>query len=92
MGGSIGLDYKAALNILGLIGFAALFALTVRRGATDPVCGMTVDRSKALSVEHGGTHLLLLRAGLPHAFRARSRRFHRRRPARTGARPPSLKV
>ena len=54
MGGSIGLDYKAALNILGLIGFAALFALTVRRGATDPVCGMTIDRAKALSVAHGG--------------------------------------
>ena len=26
--------------------FAALFALTVRRGATDPVCGMTVDRAQ----------------------------------------------
>jgi uncharacterized membrane protein YraQ (UPF0718 family)/YHS domain-containing protein len=54
MGGNIGLDYKAVLNALGVVAFAALFALTMRRGATDPVCGMTVDRGKALSLEHGG--------------------------------------
>ena len=34
--------------------FAALFYLTVRRGATDPVCGMKVDRSKALRAVHAG--------------------------------------
>ena len=45
--GSIGLDYKLVLNVLALAVFAALFALTARRGATDPVCGMTVDRAKA---------------------------------------------
>ena len=28
--------------------FAALFWLTVRRGATDPVCGMRVDRATAV--------------------------------------------
>jgi len=28
--------------------FAALFTLTVRRGATDPECGMKVDRAAAL--------------------------------------------
>jgi uncharacterized membrane protein YraQ (UPF0718 family)/YHS domain-containing protein len=50
----IGLDYKLVLNLLGLLVFAALIALTLRRGATDPVCGMTVDRSKALSMERGG--------------------------------------
>jgi YHS domain-containing protein len=42
------------LNALGVVAFAALFALTMRRGATDPVCGMTVDRGKALSLEHRG--------------------------------------
>ncbi len=52
--GSIGLDYKLALNLLGLVVFAALFWMTARRGATDPVCGMKVDRSKALRLEHGG--------------------------------------
>jgi hypothetical protein len=31
-----------------------LFALTVRRGATDPVCGMTVDRGKALTMHVDG--------------------------------------
>ena len=34
--------------------FAALFWLTARRGATDPVCGMKVDRSKALRAVHAG--------------------------------------
>jgi len=48
------LDYKLVTNILGFAIFAALFALTVRRGATDPVCGMKVDRSKAITVEHAG--------------------------------------
>jgi YHS domain-containing protein len=52
--GSIELDYKLVLNILGLAIFAALFYLTARRGSTDPVCGMKVDRSKALTVEHAG--------------------------------------
>ena len=34
-----------------------LIGLTVRRGATDPVCGMTVDKGSALRLEHDGhTH------------------------------------
>ncbi len=53
--GSVQLDYKLVLNVIGLVVFAALFRLTARRGATDPVCGMKVDRSKALRVEHDGT-------------------------------------
>jgi hypothetical protein len=52
--GSIELDYKLVLNVIGLIAFGALLFLTVRRGATDPVCGMTVDRSKALTATHDG--------------------------------------
>ena len=52
---SIQLDYKLVLNVLGLVVFAALFGLTMRRGATDPVCGMRVDRAKAPRLEHGGT-------------------------------------
>ena len=52
--GSVELDYKLALNILGLVAFIALFALTVRRGATDPACGMKVDRSKAKTLECDG--------------------------------------
>jgi uncharacterized membrane protein YraQ (UPF0718 family)/YHS domain-containing protein len=52
--GSIALDYKLALNVVGLAIFAALMGLTVRRGATDPVCGMKVDRDKAVTLEHDG--------------------------------------
>src|SRR4051794_7906848 len=52
--GSIELDYKLVLNVLGTVIFAALFYLTVRRGSTDPVCGMKVDRSRAVRLEHAG--------------------------------------
>jgi YHS domain-containing protein len=51
---SIQVDYKLALNLLGAAIFAAMFWLTARRGATDPVCGMKVDRSKALAESYGG--------------------------------------
>ena len=50
--GAIQLDYKLVLNAVGLVIFLALFGLTMRRGATDPVCGMKVDRAKALRLEH----------------------------------------
>jgi YHS domain-containing protein/uncharacterized membrane protein YraQ (UPF0718 family) len=53
--GAIQLDYKLVLNILGVVIFVALFGLTMRRGAKDPVCGMTVDRTTALRAELGGT-------------------------------------
>jgi uncharacterized membrane protein YraQ (UPF0718 family)/YHS domain-containing protein len=52
--GSIEVDYKLVLNALATLVFAALFGLTLRRGATDPVCGMTVDKRRALHAEHGG--------------------------------------
>jgi uncharacterized membrane protein YraQ (UPF0718 family)/YHS domain-containing protein len=51
---SISLDYKLVLNVLGVAIFAALFWLTARRGATDPVCGMKVDKSQAVTKEFGG--------------------------------------
>jgi YHS domain-containing protein len=55
--GSVSFDYKLWLNVLGLVVFAALFSLTIRRGATDPVCGMRVDRAKALRSDAlGGAH------------------------------------
>jgi hypothetical protein len=52
--GSVQVDYKLALNVLGTLIFVALFALTARRGATDPVCGMKVDRSKAVTASRDG--------------------------------------
>jgi uncharacterized protein len=52
---SVEFDYKVVLNVIALVVFAALFLLTVRRGTTDPVCRMKVDRAKALTAEHAGT-------------------------------------
>jgi uncharacterized membrane protein YraQ (UPF0718 family)/YHS domain-containing protein len=52
--GSISVDYKLFLNILGVGVFCVLFWLTRARGATDPVCGMKVDRTKALAETVGG--------------------------------------
>ncbi len=49
--GSVKLDYKLVTNVLGAAVFLALFALTIRRGATDPVCGMKVDRAHAITRE-----------------------------------------
>jgi len=51
---SIQVNYKLALNVLGFVIFAVMFWLTARRGATDPVCGMKIDREKALSREIAG--------------------------------------
>ncbi|MFZ0384366.1 MAG: permease [Solirubrobacteraceae bacterium] len=54
---SIRVDHTLVLDVLCLAVFAALFALTIRRGVRDPVCGMQVDRAKAVRLEHGGrTH------------------------------------
>ena len=55
--GAIEVDYKLVLNVLATVVFAGLVALTLRHGATDPVCGMNVDRRKALRLERDGrTH------------------------------------
>jgi uncharacterized membrane protein YraQ (UPF0718 family)/YHS domain-containing protein len=50
-------DYKLFTNILGTIVFLALFALTMRRGATDPVCGMKVDKARAIHIDVEGETL-----------------------------------
>jgi uncharacterized protein len=55
--GSVKLDYKLVTNAIGAAIFLALFALTVRRGATDPVCGMKVDRDRAITRERAGKTL-----------------------------------
>ena len=73
--GTIQLDYKLALNALGTVIFLALFWLTRARGVTDPVCGMKVDRAKALREEIDGEAVYFCSEGC----RAR---FERARPAR----------
>jgi uncharacterized membrane protein YraQ (UPF0718 family)/YHS domain-containing protein len=66
--GSVGLDYKLVLNVIALAVFAALFALTARRGATDPVCGMTVDRAKAATLEVDGRTLYFCSEHCRHTY------------------------
>ena len=73
--GMIGLDYKLALNALGLAVFAALIAVTMRRGTTDPVCGMTVDRAKAVTAEHDGRSFSFCSAGCREDFGSEPDRY-----------------
>ncbi len=68
--GSVELNYKLALNILGLAIFATLFWLTRTRGATDPVCGMKVDRAKAVTKDFGGETFYFCSEHCLHAFEA----------------------
>jgi uncharacterized membrane protein YraQ (UPF0718 family)/YHS domain-containing protein len=74
---SVQLDYKLALNLLGVAIFAAMFWLTARRGATDPVCGMRVDRAKAVTKEFGGETYYFCSDHCLHAFDAGSEHGHR---------------
>jgi uncharacterized protein len=69
--GSIGLDYKLVLNVLALAIFAGLIALTARRGATDPVCGMSVDRAKAKTLDDGGRTVYFCSEHCRHAYESR---------------------
>ena len=68
--GQITVNYKLFLNVLGLVIFAALFWITARRGATDPVCGMTVDRSKAVTAAVGGETLYFCSDGCRQTYEA----------------------
>jgi YHS domain-containing protein len=65
---SIKIDYKLFTNILGLAVFATLFALTMRRGASDPVCGMKVDRAKAVRMDFAGQTFYFCSRHCAHAF------------------------
>jgi uncharacterized protein len=65
---SIKVDYKLFTNILGGVIFAVLFALTMRRGASDPVCGMRVDRDKAVRMEFAGETFYFCSEHCAHAF------------------------
>jgi uncharacterized membrane protein YraQ (UPF0718 family)/YHS domain-containing protein len=67
---SIGLDYKLPLNALGAIVFASLFWLTFHRGATDPVCGMSVSRGTELTSRYEGKTYYFCGAGCKAAFDA----------------------
>jgi YHS domain-containing protein len=75
--GAVELDYKLILNLIGLVVFATLFGLTVRRGATDPVCGMKVDRAKALRLEYAGRTYFFCSEDCMHAFEREQERYIR---------------
>jgi len=69
-------NYTTWLNILFLGVAAALVGLTLRRGAKDPVCGMTVDRTKsAWRSEAGGRTFVFCGAGCKQRFDAEPERF-----------------
>ncbi|MDQ2759806.1 MAG: permease [Actinomycetota bacterium] len=67
---SLKIDYKLFLNLLGLAIFAAFFWLTARRGATDPICGMKVDRAKAIKKQIAGETFYFCSVHCLHAFEA----------------------
>jgi uncharacterized membrane protein YraQ (UPF0718 family) len=75
--GSIRVDYKFALNILAVAIFGVLFWLTARRGVTDPVCGMKVDREKAVTKEFGGETYYFCSTHCLHAFEADPDQYRR---------------
>jgi uncharacterized protein len=73
--GAVHVDYKLALNVLGAAIFVALFWLTVRRGETDPVCGMKVDRAQAMTrTTDGGATAYFCSAHCAEAFDRRGER------------------
>jgi uncharacterized membrane protein YraQ (UPF0718 family) len=62
-------NYTSWLNILFALVAAALVALTLRRGAKDPVCGMTVDKHKTPHhSEHEGATYYFCGAGCKRKF------------------------
>ncbi len=68
--GSLALNYKLVLNLAGLVIFATLFWLTARRGTTDPVCGMKVDRAKAVTKNFNARTFYFCSDHCLHAFEA----------------------
>jgi uncharacterized membrane protein YraQ (UPF0718 family)/YHS domain-containing protein len=69
-------NYTTWLNILFAAVAVALVSLTMRRGAKDPVCGMTVDKDKTPHrSEHGGKTYYFCGAGCKRRFDAEPHAF-----------------
>jgi uncharacterized protein len=75
--GSLQANYKLFLNVLGVVIFAALFWITARRGATDPMCGMKVDRRKAVSKQIGARTFYFCSEHCMHAYEVGDHHAHR---------------
>ena len=54
----------------------ALFALTFRRGAADPLCGMTVDKAKALTATVDGKTYYFCGEHCRHSFLGEAAHLH----------------
>jgi uncharacterized membrane protein YraQ (UPF0718 family)/YHS domain-containing protein len=70
--GQVKVDYKLITNILGVAIFAAFFALTMRRSVTDPMCGMKVDKAKAIRMDFGAETFYFCSEHCLHAFEVSS--------------------
>jgi uncharacterized membrane protein YraQ (UPF0718 family)/YHS domain-containing protein len=68
-------NYTTVLNIVFTFVAAALFGLTLRGAARDPVCGMSVDHGKALSAEHHGRRYFFCGPGCRSKFEAEPDRY-----------------
>ncbi len=68
-------NYTTFLNIVFLCVAVGLVALTMRRAARDPVCGMSVDRSKALTLEYHGKTLYFCSETCRSKFQADPERY-----------------
>jgi uncharacterized protein len=68
--GTLTVNYKLFLNLLGAAIFATFFWLTTRGSATDPMCGMKVSKSKAVTKELGGETYYFCSEHCLHAFEA----------------------
>jgi uncharacterized membrane protein YraQ (UPF0718 family)/YHS domain-containing protein len=66
--GSVAVDYKLFLNLGGVVVFAGLLWLSARRSKTDPVCGMKVDRLKAIRRDDGGETAYFCSEGCAQRF------------------------
>jgi hypothetical protein len=83
-------NYTSVLDIVFGLVFVVLVGLTLRRGARDPVCGMTVDRHSGNPTSvYGGKTYTFCGAHCKHRFEADPDSFSSRSRAAASARPTS---
>ena len=66
--GTISVNYKLFLNVIATAIFAVLFWLTAKSGATDPNCGMKVDKAKAVTREIDGETVYFCSEHCAHSY------------------------
>jgi YHS domain-containing protein len=84
----VGVDYKLVLNVVAFGVFAGLVGLTVRRGATDPMCGMRVDRAKAISRRVRGRTVYFCSEHCAHSYERANAATAASRPAAASSQYP----